>query len=97
MLDLDELGLDVTGLNITCLNNTSLEGPELFQYNKKDWANPEVPEYGLIADQYSVGAGYLPLKTTNIEDVTNATGAWKLLKADEYSFDKFFNVNINLG
>lgn len=88
VLNLDELGLEMTGLKIDKLDNSTLEGPELFQYNKKDWANPEVPEYGLIADQYSVGAGYLPLKTTNIEDVTNATGAWKLLKADEYSFDK---------
>lgn len=88
VLDLDELGLDVTGLNINCLNNTSLEGPELFQYNKKDWANPNVPEYGIMADQYIAGTGYLPLKTTDLEDKDNSKGSWKILSKNEYSFDK---------
>ncbi len=88
VLDLDELGLKCEGLKIDVLDNSTLEGPELFQYNKKDWDNPDVPEYGLMADQYSVGGGYLPLKTTNLEDVDNSTAAWKLLSKDEYSFDK---------
>ena len=88
VLDLDELDLKLDGLKIEVLDNSTLEGPELFQYNKKDWADPNVPEYGLMADQYSVGAGYLPLKTTNLEDVTNLDNSWKVLSADEYSFDR---------
>ena len=88
VLDLDELDLKLDGLKIDVLDNSTLEGPELFQYNKKDWADPNVPEYGLMADQYSVGAGYLPLKTTNLEDVTNLDNSWKVLSADEYSFDR---------
>ncbi len=58
--DLDELNLDLSGLRINKLNNSTLEGPEFFLFNQKDWADPwNVPEYGLFADQYSVGAGYL--------------------------------------
>ncbi|MCQ2466311.1 MAG: glycoside hydrolase family 43 protein [Clostridia bacterium] len=87
VLDLDELGLNLEGLKIDVLDNSSLEGPELFQYNKKDWTNPDVPEYGLMADQYNVSGGYLPLKTTDITDVTNARNSWKVLEASEYSFD----------
>lgn len=88
VLDLDELGLDVAGLKVTCLDNTSLEGPELFQYNKKDWSNPNVPEYGIMADQYMAGTGYLPLKTTDLEDRDNSRKSWKILSENEYSFDK---------
>ncbi|MCQ2573986.1 MAG: glycoside hydrolase family 43 protein [Treponema sp.] len=88
VLDLDELGLDLTGKKCTTLTNTSLEGPELFKFNRKDWKNPQVLEYGLIADQYMAGAGYLPLVTTDIEDSKNERGSWKLLADDEYSFDK---------
>ena len=88
VLDLDELNLDLSGVEIEVLDNSSLEGPELFMYNQKDWADPSVPEYGLMADQYMLGTGYLPLKTTDITDVTNANNSWKLLSKDEYSFDK---------
>lgn len=88
VLDLDELGLDVSGLRIDRLDNSTLEGPELFQYNKKDWADPNVPEYGIMADQYSVGAGYLPLVTTNLEDRDNSGNSWKILSDEEYSFDR---------
>lgn len=88
VLDLDELHLDVQGLRIDVLDNSTLEGPELFQYNKKDWADPDVPEYGIMADQYSVGAGYLPITTTDLEDTTNKMGSWKLLSEEEYSFDQ---------
>ena len=88
MLDLDELGLDISGLGIRALDNSALEGPELFQYNKKDWADPNVPEYGIMMDQYSIGAGYLPLTTTDLEDVRNEKGSWKILSHDEYSFDQ---------
>lgn len=88
VLALNDLGLDLSGLKVNTLDNTSLEGPELFQFNKKDWADPNVPEYGLIADQYMAGEGYLPLKSTDLEDCTNAKVSWKVLKAGEYSFDK---------
>lgn len=85
--DLDELGLDLTGLRVSVLSNASLEGPEFFRYNKKDWADPAVPEYGLFADQYAAGAGYLPIITTNVMDVDNSEGSWKILQPGEYSFD----------
>lgn len=88
VLDLDELGLDVSDMKIKALDNGDLEGPEFFQYNKKDWDDPDVPEYGIISDQYNVGAGYFPLKTTDIEDVDNSKGSWKILKSGEYSFDQ---------
>lgn len=88
VLDLDELKLDLSALGIPALDNGSLEGPELFMYNRKDWADPEVPEYGIMADQYAIGAGYLPLKTTNIEDRDNSKGSWHVLSKEEYSFDQ---------
>ena len=84
--DLDELGLDLSGQKISALTNATLEGPELFQLNKKDWADPEKPEYVLMADQYAAGAGYLPITTTDLEDTTGAS--WKLLSSgSDYSFD----------
>jgi len=88
VLDLDELNIDLGGHEIKVLDNSMLEGPELFLYNKKDWENPEVPEYGLMADQYMLDTGYLPLKTTNIEDKDNSLNSWKILDKSEYSFDK---------
>lgn len=85
--DLDELGLDLKGQKISALTNASLEGPELFQLNKKDWADPEKPEYVLMADQYASGAGYLPITTTDIEDTTGSS--WRLLSSgSDYSFDR---------
>ena len=88
VLDLKSLGLDLSGIKSKELDNGFLEGPELFVFNQKDWENPEVPEYGLIADQYMVGAGYLPIKTTDLEDKDNSKQSWKILSSDEYSFDK---------
>ncbi len=88
VLDLDELGLDLSGVSISTLDNGNLEGPELFRYNQKDWADPNVPEYGLMADQYAIGAGYLPLKTTDLEDATNSKNSWELLDKSKYSFDQ---------
>ena len=88
VLDLDELGLNIDGCAVTALDNSMLEGPELFLYNKKDWSNPSVPEYGIMADQYAVGAGYLPLVTTDFEDRDNSNNSWRLLKKDNYSFDR---------
>lgn len=88
VLDLDELGLDIKGTGLTALDNSMLEGPELFRYNKCDWADKNVPEYGLIADQFMLGTGYLPFTTTDIEDRDNSKGSWKLLKPEQYSFDR---------
>lgn len=88
VLDLDELGFDLSGTGLSKLDNSTLEGPEFFRYNKKDWSDPNVPEYGLMADQYMNGTGYLPLATTNIEDIDNSQNSWKLLSKSEYSFDK---------
>ena len=88
VLNLDELGLDISDCGIKALDNGDLEGPELFLYNKKDWADKNIPEYGIMADRYLADLGYLPLKTTNIEDKTNANGSWKLLDNSEYSFDR---------
>lgn len=88
VLDLDELSLDTDGLGIKNFDNGDLEGPELFIYNKKDWENEEIPEYGIILDRFQADLGYLPIKTTNIEDVDNSKGSWKVLSSDEYSFDK---------
>lgn len=88
VLDLDELALDMTGFDLPRLDNGLLEGPELFLYNRKDWADKNVPEYGLIADQYATGNGYLPFTTTDLEDAANARNSWKLLSPSEYSFDK---------
>ena len=42
----------------------------------------------MIADQYAIGAGYLPMKTTNLEDRDNSLNSWKLLDPREYSFDQ---------
>lgn len=88
VLDLDELGLNIEGLGVKGLDNGDLEGPELFLYNKKDWENPNVPEYGIMMDRFQADLGYLPLKTTNIEDRDNSKNSWKILSKDEYSFDK---------
>lgn len=86
VLDLDDLCLDLSEAGVDVLDNSSLEGPELFLYNKSDWENPNVPEYGIIADRYMAGNGYLPLKTTDIEDKTGAS--WKVLSHNEYNFDR---------
>lgn len=90
VLDLDELNLDLTNEKCETLTNSSLEGPELFEINPKDRENPDIPEYGLIADQYICGAGYLPLKTKDLEDKDNSKNSWKILSAQkgEYCFDK---------
>jgi len=88
VLDLDELGLDLEAAGVEVLDNSTLEGPELFELNKADRTDPNVPEYGIIADRYMAGTGYVPLKTTNIEDRDNSKNSWKILSDKEYSFDK---------
>lgn len=88
VLDLDELGIDISKTDLTALDNSMLEGPELFKYNKKDWSDANVPEYGLIADQFQLGTGYIPFKTTDIEDAKNSKNSWMMLDESQYSFDK---------
>jgi len=84
VLDLDELGLDLSKVKINVVDNSSLEGPELFVINCKDRVQKDVPEYGMIADQYAIGAGYLPFRTTDLEK----KDAWSVLGPEEHSFDK---------
>ena len=81
VLDLDELGFNRD------MTNRTLEGPELFKFNKRDWTDPDTPLYGLFSDRYMEGAGYLPLTTTDFEDTKNARGSWKIPGNGEYSFD----------
>ena len=73
-------------------SNKNLEGPEWFIYNRADRTNQDVPEYGLMGDQYmNSGAGYLPFATTNIEDIHNENGSWRMLSSGEdkdYSWDR---------
>ncbi len=69
------------------MTNRTLEGPELFKFNKKDWYNGQLT-YGLFTDKYMEGTGYLPLITTDLMDVDNSNSSWKLLSEGEYSFDK---------
>ena len=88
VLDLDELNLSINGLGIKRMDNGDLEGPELFMYNPKDWADSNVPEYGLMADRFQADLGYLPLKTTDIEDKDNSKKSWTVLSDKDYSFDK---------
>jgi len=88
VLNLTDLGLGTEGLGIKNFDNGDLEGPELFQYNRKDWENPDIPEYGLMADRFQADLGYLPLKTTDIEDADNSMNSWKVLSKEDYSFDR---------
>lgn len=85
VLDLDDLGFQAE--NRTA-NNTCLEGPEWFHFNQADRANADVDEIGLMADFYAnTSIGYIPWKTTDIEDTTNANGSWHRLNKDEFQWD----------
>lgn len=88
VLDLDELGLSTEGLGIKGFDNGDLEGPELFMFNKKDWKNPDTPEYGIICDRFQADLGYLPFVTTDIEDKDNSHDSWRVLDNSNYSFDQ---------
>ncbi|ANJ25960.1 hypothetical protein ATC03_03620 [Agromyces aureus] len=67
------------GLNYT---GACLEGPEFFAYNDDD-RGAAAQLYGLLADQYGTGRGYLPFRTTDL----NSTSASVWSKA----------TNVNLG
>ncbi|MFK4761667.1 immunoglobulin-like domain-containing protein [Microbacterium sp. ZW T5_45] len=47
-----------------------LEGPEFFRYNDDDRAGAQ-ELYGLLADQYATGRGYVPFRTTDIDSTSN--------------------------
>ena len=69
-------------------DNTCLEGPEWFHFNQADRANPDVDEIGLMADFYAnTSVGYIPWKTTDIEDTNNSSGSWSRLSSSEFSWD----------
>ena len=62
----------------TCSSGTNytgacLEGPEFFEYNDDDRGAAE-QLYGLLADQYATGRGYLPFRTTDINSTSSS--AW---------------------
>ena len=60
----------------TCAGGTNytgscLEGPEFFEYNEDDrGATAEL--YGLFADQYAAGRGYVPFLTTDINSTSSS-------------------------
>jgi len=62
----------------------TLEGPELFVYNPEDGqtdaSGEPVPTWGLIADRYGTGQGYLPFRTTDLSSTAGADegGAWSV-------------------
>lgn len=90
IMDLDDTGLLMPD-GRSKPTNMNLEGPEWFVYNQNDRINEDEPEYGLMGDQYmNQGAGYLPFATTDIEDVNNEYGCWRVLTAGadaDYSWD----------
>ncbi|HMR48426.1 MAG TPA: family 43 glycosylhydrolase [Arachnia sp.] len=51
-----------------------LEGPELFRFNDDDKGGVE-ELYGLFADRYGVGAGYMPFTTTNLASTSSSDWA----------------------
>ena len=78
-------------------DNKVFEGPEWFIYNKADRKNPDVPEIGLMADYYhNTSIGYVPWATTDVEDVNNANGSWRILQsgseAGTFNWDNNGNV-----
>ncbi|MET4156943.1 immunoglobulin-like domain-containing protein [Agromyces sp. PvR057] len=72
-------GTCAAGTNYT---GACLEGPEFFAYNDDDRGAAQ-QLYGLLADQYGAGKGYLPFRTTDL----NSTSASVWSKA----------TNVNLG
>ena len=70
-------------------DNKCLEGPEWFIYNQADREDEDVEEIGLMADFYAnTSVGYIPWSTTDVEDINNENGSWKILESGE---DKDFS------
>lgn len=61
-----------------------LEGPELFIYNSNDWqtdaSGEPVPTWGLIADRYGSGEGYMPFRSTDLSSTSSVEdgGEWSV-------------------
>ena len=72
-------------------DNKCFEGPEWFFYNKDDRKDPNVPEIGLMADFYAnTSVGYVPWATTDVEDIGNKNGSWRILESGankDFSWD----------
>ena len=72
-------------------DNKCFEGPEWFFYNKDDRKDPSVPEIGLMADFYAnTSVGYVPWATTDVEDINNKNGSWRILESGadkDFSWD----------
>ena len=87
--NLADVGFQAQGRNA---DNKCLEGPEWFVYNVADREDPNVPEIGLMADFYAnTSVGYIPWATTDVEDINNENGSWRILESGEnkdFSWDK---------
>ncbi len=72
-------------------DNKCFEGPEWFFYNVADRKDPAVPEIGLMADFYAnTSVGYVPWATTDVEDINNENGSWRILESGankDFSWD----------
>ena len=86
--NLADVGFQAQGRNA---DNKCLEGPEWFIYNVADRKDPDVPEIGLMADFYAnTSIGYIPWATTDVEDINNENGSWRILESGadkDFSWD----------
>ena len=86
--NLADVGFKFSGNDAT---NKVFEGPEWFFYNVADRKDPDVPEIGLMADYYAnTSVGYVPWATTDVEDINNANGSWRILESGadkDFSWD----------
>ena len=86
--NLADVGFKFNGNNA---DNKSFEGPEWFMYNVADRKDPDVPEIGLMADFYAnTSVGYVPWATTDVEDINNENGSWRILESGadkDFSWD----------
>ena len=86
--NLADVGFQAQGRNA---DNKCLEGPEWFVYNVADRKDPDVPEIGLMADFYAnTSVGYIPWATTDVEDINNENGSWRILESGadkDFSWD----------
>ena len=86
--NLADVGFQAQGRNA---DNKCLEGPEWFVYNVADRKDPQIPEIGLMADFYAnTSVGYIPWATTDVEDINNENGSWRILESGadkDFSWD----------
>ena len=86
--NLADVGFQAQGRNA---DNKCLEGPEWFIYNVADREDPNEIEIGLMADFYAnTSVGYIPWATTDVEDINNENGSWRILESGadkDFSWD----------